>query len=71
VRIYDPAGNEAIVLPIVDAVVSWRTLLHAELRLHSLAIEDTKKGHQRAKLERYGDMLFVVLRDGVMLVRKL
>jgi uncharacterized protein YhdP len=39
VRVYDPAGNEAIVLPIVDAVVSWRTLLHAELRLHSLAID--------------------------------
>jgi hypothetical protein len=39
VRVYDPAGNEAIVLPVVDAVVSWRSLLHAELRLHSLAID--------------------------------
>src|SRR5262245_42311000 len=29
VRVFDTAGNEAIVLPVVDAVVSWRTLLHA------------------------------------------
>jgi magnesium transporter len=33
-----------------------------EFDLHPLAIEDAKKGHQRAKLERYGDSLFVVLR---------
>ncbi|GAB2984213.1 magnesium and cobalt transport protein CorA [Frigoribacterium salinisoli] len=30
--------------------------------LHELAVEDARKGHQRAKLERYGDTLFVVLR---------
>jgi magnesium transporter len=36
--------------------------LAGEFSLHPLAIEDTKKGHQRAKLERYGDTLFVVLR---------
>ncbi|SFT08007.1 magnesium and cobalt transport protein CorA [Saccharopolyspora flava] len=30
--------------------------------LHPLAIEDTQKGHQRAKIERYGDALFVVIR---------
>ena len=36
--------------------------LASEFGLHPLAIEDTKKGHQRAKLERYGDTLFVVLR---------
>lgn len=33
-----------------------------EFALHHLAVEDTRKGHQRAKLERYGDTLFVVLR---------
>ena len=31
------------------------------LDLHALAVEDTLKGHQRAKLERYGDMTFLVL----------
>ena len=33
-----------------------------ELSLHPLAVEDALGGHQRAKLERYGDVLFVVLR---------
>jgi magnesium transporter len=34
----------------------------AEFGLHSLAVEDTINAHQRPKLERYGDVLFVVLR---------
>jgi magnesium transporter len=33
-----------------------------EFELHSLAVEDTVTAHQRPKLERYGDLLFVVLR---------
>ncbi|PPF50028.1 transporter [Clavibacter michiganensis] len=32
--------------------------------LHPLAVEDARKGHQRAKLERYRDTMFVVLRPG-------
>jgi magnesium transporter len=31
------------------------------LGLHPLAVRDSLKGHQRSKLERYGEMLFVVL----------
>jgi len=31
------------------------------LDLHPLAVEDTLTGHQRAKLERYGEMTFIVL----------
>lgn len=34
----------------------------ARFGLHPLAVEDAHKGHQRAKLERYGDTMFVVLR---------
>ena len=34
-----------------------------ELGLHELAVEDTLSGHQRPKLEHYGDHLFVVLRS--------
>lgn len=34
----------------------------AEFSLHPLAVEDALKGHQRAKLERFGETLFVVLR---------
>jgi magnesium transporter len=33
-----------------------------EFGLHRLAVEDAIKAHQRPKLERYGDTLFVVLR---------
>ncbi|MFC4945349.1 magnesium/cobalt transporter CorA [Pseudonocardia sp. GCM10023141] len=33
-----------------------------EFDLHALAVEDTVTAHQRPKLERYGDTLFVVLR---------
>ncbi len=33
-----------------------------EFNLHDLAIEDAHNAHQRPKLERYGDTLFIVLR---------
>ena len=36
--------------------------LAAEFGLHELAAEDAVQAHQRPKLERYGDTLFVVLR---------
>ncbi|PSL37647.1 magnesium transporter [Labedella gwakjiensis] len=38
------------------------TAVAREFSLHPLAVEDARKGHQRAKLERYGDTLFAVLR---------
>ena len=37
-------------------------LLAREFGLHELAVEDAIIAHQRPKLERYGDTLFVVLR---------
>ena len=36
--------------------------LAAEFDLHELAVEDAVLAHQRSKLERYGETLFVVLR---------
>ncbi len=36
--------------------------VRAEFGLHELAVEDAATGHQRPKLEAYGDSLFVVLR---------
>jgi magnesium transporter len=36
--------------------------LAVEFDLHELAVEDAIQAHQRPKLERYGDTLFVVLR---------
>jgi magnesium transporter len=35
--------------------------MEREFNLHPLAIEDARHGHQRPKLEEYGDALFVVL----------
>jgi magnesium transporter len=37
-----------------------------EFGLHDLAVEDALRAHQRPKLERYGDALFVVLRTAAM-----
>lgn len=34
----------------------------AEFKIHDLAVDDTISAHQRPKLERYGDVLFTVLR---------
>ncbi|MFJ5144109.1 magnesium and cobalt transport protein CorA [Curtobacterium sp. NPDC088465] len=55
-----------------DGTLAWIGLLRpddaeleavaAEFDLHENAVEDARKGHQRAKLERYGDTLFLVLR---------
>jgi magnesium transporter len=36
--------------------------MREEFDLHPLAVEDALKGHQRAKIEEYGDSLFVVLK---------
>jgi len=33
-----------------------------EFSLHHLSVEDALKGHQRSKLERFGDIVFLVLR---------
>jgi magnesium transporter len=36
-------------------------LMQAEFDLHPLAVEDARHGHQRPKIEEYGDSLFAVL----------
>lgn len=42
VRVYDRDGREALVLPLVENVVSWRSLLFLDLRLHSFVIDRPK-----------------------------
>ncbi|MFD7231178.1 magnesium and cobalt transport protein CorA [Streptomyces sp. NPDC059881] len=56
----DPAGMAWIGLhrPTESELLS----LAAEFDLHELAVEDALEAHQRPKLERYGETLFVVLR---------
>ncbi|MEV7323552.1 magnesium and cobalt transport protein CorA [Streptomyces sp. NPDC093970] len=55
-----PSGMAWIGLarPTSDELLS----LAAEFDLHPLAVEDAMEAHQRPKLERYGETLFVVLR---------
>ena len=44
-----------------DASEEELTAMQEEFDLHPLAVEDARKGHQRPKIEEYGDMVFVVL----------
>ncbi|MGW2824108.1 magnesium and cobalt transport protein CorA [Streptomyces sp. NPDC001443] len=55
-----PSGMAWIGLarPTEDELLS----LASEFDLHPLSVEDALEAHQRPKLERYGDTLFVVLR---------
>ena len=39
------------------------SLLQREFDLHELAVEDARHGHQRPKIEEYGDSLFAVLHN--------
>ena len=46
---------------IQDATPAELSEMGDEFGLHELAIEDARHGHQRPKIEEYGDSLFVVL----------
>jgi magnesium transporter len=44
-----------------DATPEELSKMQAEFGLHELAIDDARHGHQRPKIEEYGDTLFAVL----------
>src|SRR5260370_12983298 len=44
-----------------DATEEELAEMQEEFDLHALAVEDARHGHQRPKIEEYGDLLFVVL----------
>jgi magnesium transporter len=44
-----------------DATEDELTQVQRQFDLHPLAVEDARKGHQRPKIEEYGDMLFTVM----------
>ncbi|CAN5332597.1 hypothetical protein BH09PSE6_BH09PSE6_17740 [soil metagenome] len=46
---------------LLDATEEELDELKGEFGLHELAVEDAHQGHQRPKIEEYGDSLFVVL----------
>ncbi len=47
VRIFDAEGREALVLPSVENILSWRSLAHGRLRLHALRVEGPKLAMRR------------------------
>ena len=56
-------GEDAFVwVGLVEPSVEEFERVRAEFGLHELAVEDAVKAHQRPKLERYGDSLFLVLK---------
>jgi magnesium transporter len=59
-----------------DASPPELTQMQEEFGLHELAVEDAMRGHQRPKIEEYGESLFVVvhtieMRDGELAVGEL
>jgi len=44
-----------------DATPEELVAMQRQFNLHELAVEDARHGHQRPKIEEYGDSLFVVL----------
>ena len=44
-----------------DATDEELATMQREFKLHDLAVEDSRHGHQRPKVEEYGDTLFVVM----------
>jgi len=46
-----------------DATEEELAEMQHEFGLHPLAVEDARHGHQRPKIEEYGDLLFVVLNN--------
>ena len=61
----ETGGTAWVVLSEPDA--AELASLQQRFDLHELAVEDAGSGHQRAKLERYGTTLFVVVRPAVYL----
>ena len=47
---------------VKDADDAELAKMQEEFNLHALAVEDARRGHQRAKVEEYGDSLFAVVK---------
>jgi magnesium transporter len=52
-----------------DETLLWK--VQQEFGLHELAIEDAQHAHQRPKIERYDDVLFIVLHTAQFVGRKI
>jgi magnesium transporter len=58
---YVKRPNCFVWVAIKDPEPSDLDLMQEEFGLHELAVEDARHGHQRPKIEEYGDSLFAVL----------
>ncbi|HEX2432921.1 MAG TPA: magnesium and cobalt transport protein CorA [Gaiellaceae bacterium] len=56
------AGDAVAWLGLFEPDAEEFSAMAREFDLHELAVEDAVKAHQRPKLERYGDTLFLVVR---------
>jgi magnesium transporter len=54
-----------------DATGEELAQMQDEFGLHELAVEDASRGHQRPKIEEYGDSLFVVVQSVELVAEKL
>ncbi|OFN76319.1 MULTISPECIES: magnesium/cobalt transporter CorA [unclassified Corynebacterium] len=56
-------GRGFVWVGLYEPLESQMTKVAAEFRIHELIVEDVVQAHQRPKLERYDDQLFVVARS--------
>ncbi len=56
---------------LMDADPAELAQMQKEFNLHELAVEDARNGHQRPKIEEYGDSLFAVVKTAEMIDDKL
>lgn len=58
---YIQRDNCFVWVALKDAEPDELAQMQQEFGLHHLAVEDARNGHQRPKIEEYGDLLFLVL----------
>lgn len=58
---YLKQGDTFVWVALRDPAPADIAVMEAEFGLHELAVEDALRGHQRPKLEEYGDSLFMVV----------
>jgi magnesium transporter len=61
IRNYLQRPGSFVWVALRDATDDELTQMQEEFDLHPLAVEDARHGHQRPKIEEYGDLLFVVV----------
>ncbi len=64
---YVARGDCFVWVALKDADVAELDIMQTEFQLHELAVEDAHHGHQRPKIEEYGDSLFGVVKTVEMI----